>query len=111
MRNVVEPQADFRSPGSSIQKVLDRYFRRRVATLRPFLTPDTRDGIYEAVVNGMGTGFVRRMGTGTGRNKDVKQLRLRGTDTSSVEVVFAPIAREMEILNALFGMIDGIELC
>lgn len=45
-----------------------------------------------------------------GANEDVKQLKLLGADTSSAEVVFAPAERKMETLNALFGLIDGIEL-
>jgi len=98
----------FRTPGSSTQKVLDRFFRRNGLAPEPFLTLDTRDGVYEAVVNGMGVGFVWR--TGTGRNDDVKQLKLLGADTSSAEVVFAPVERKMETLNALFGLVDGIEL-
>ena len=98
----------FRTTGSSTQKVLDRYFRRHDVSPVPFLTLDNRDGVYEAVVNGMGIGFVWR--TGTGRNEDVKQLKLLGADTSSAEVVFAPVERKMETLNALFGLMDGIEL-
>lgn len=98
----------FRTAGSSTQKVLDRYFRRHDVSPVPFLTLDNRDGVYEAVVNGMGVGFVWR--TGTGRNEDVKQLQLLGADTSSAEVVFAPAERKMETLQALFGLIDGIEL-
>ncbi len=98
----------FRTTGSSTQKVLDRYFRRHDVSPEPFLTLDNRDGVYEAVVNDMGIGFVWR--TGTGRNEDVKQLRLLGADTSSAEVVFAPVERKMETLNALFGLMDGIEL-
>ncbi|MBY6144798.1 LysR family transcriptional regulator [Mameliella alba] len=98
----------FRTTGSSTQKVLDRYFRRHEVSPAPFLTLDNRDGVYEAVVNGMGVGFVWR--TGTGRNEDVKQLRLLGADTSSAEVVFAPVERRMETLNALFGLIDGLAL-
>lgn len=98
----------FRTTGSSTQKVLDRYFRRCDVSPVPFLTLDNRDGVYEAVVNGMGIGFVWR--TGTGRNEDVKQLKLLGSDTWSAEVVFAPVERKMETLDALFGLIDGIEL-
>ncbi|WP_394199147.1 LysR substrate-binding domain-containing protein [Litoreibacter albidus] len=98
----------FRTPGSSTQKVLDRFFRRNSVAPEPFLSLDTRDGVYEAVVNGMGVGFVWR--TGTGRNDDVKRLKLLGADTSSAEVVFAPAERKMETLDALFGLVDRIEL-
>lgn len=102
---LLEQRLIFRSAGSSTQKVVDRYFRRHDVVPLPFLTLDTRDGVYEAVVNGMGLGFVWR--TGTGRNEDVTQLALQDGDTSSDEVVFAPQDREMETLTALFGMINA----
>nr|WP_255561621.1 LysR family transcriptional regulator [Pseudohoeflea sp. DP4N28-3] len=98
----------FRTSGSSTQKVLDRYFRRHTVAPSPFLTLDTRDGVYEAVVNGLGIGFVWR--TGTGRNDDVKQLQLLGADTTSTETVFAPVEREMETLNALFRLVETMPL-
>ncbi|WP_323766289.1 hypothetical protein [Marinovum sp.] len=31
-------------------------------------------------------------------------------NTSSAETVFAPVERRMETLNALFGLIDGLDL-
>lgn len=96
----------FRSEGSSTQKVVDRYFRRNDAAPEPFLTLDTRDGVYEAVANGMGVGFVWK--TGTGRNEGVKQIALAGGGTESAEVVFAPKDREMETLTALFNVVDGL---
>ncbi len=102
--DLLEHRLIFRSAGSSTQKVVDRYFRRHDITPQPFLTLDTREGVYEAVVNDMGLGFVWR--TGTGRNEDVTQLTLQDGDTASEEVVFAPRDREMETLTALFGMID-----
>lgn len=95
----------FRSAGSSTQRVVDRYFRLHDAKPQPFLTLDTREGVYEAVVNGMGMGFVWQ--TGTGRNEDVKQLTLLGGNTSSTEAVFAPVDREMETLDAFFGLLKA----
>lgn len=48
----------FRSEGSSTQKVVDRYFRGNDVTPAAYLMLNTRDGVYEAVANGMGVGFV-----------------------------------------------------
>ena len=93
----------FRSAGSSTQRVVDRYFRSQTVVPQPFLILDTREGVYEAVVNGMGVGFVWR--TGTGRNEDVTQLLLTGGDTESTEEVFAPVERDMDTVTALFGML------
>ncbi len=94
----------FRAEGSSTQKVVDRYFRRHDMTPHPFLTLDNRDGVYEAVANGLGVGFVWR--TGTGRNEGVRQMHLRDGDTASEEVVFAPLDRQMETLQAFFSVME-----
>jgi DNA-binding transcriptional LysR family regulator len=96
----------FRSDGSSTQKALDRYFRANGAEPAPFLTLDTRDGVYEAVVNGMGIGFVWK--TGTGRNDDVHRIELNGGSTQSHEVIFAPEDRKMQTIEALFSLADSM---
>lgn len=96
----------FRSEGSSTQKVVDRYFRDHEVAPSAYLTLDTRDGVYEAVANGMGVGFVWK--TGTGRGDDVKQIALTGGSTSSEEVVFAPADREMQTLDAFFGLAESM---
>ena len=96
----------FRSDGSSTQKALDRYFRANGAEPAPFLTIDTRDGVYEAVVNGMGIGFVWK--TGTGRNDDVHRIELNGGSTQSHEVIFAPEDRKMQTIEALFSLADSM---
>lgn len=94
----------FRSEGSSTQKVVDRYFRLRNEKPAPFLTLDTRDGVYEAVLNGMGIGFVWE--TSSRRNESVRQLSLRGGGTDSNEVIFAPADRKMETVEAFFALAD-----
>lgn len=96
----------FRSEGSSTQNVVNRYFRDHGLSPSAYLTLDTRDGVYEAVANGMGVGFVWL--TGTGRGSDVAQLRLTGGATTSEEVVFAPVGRQMQTLDAFFKLVDQI---
>lgn len=95
----------FRSDGSSTQKVVDRYFRDHNVVPSAYLTLDTRDGVYEAVANGMGVGFVWK--TSTGRGDDVQQITLAGGSTSSQEVVFAPADRQMQTLDAFFSLVDA----
>ena len=43
-----------RTKGSSTQRVVDRAFRTAGFEPAPLLTLDTRDAVYEAVVNGLG---------------------------------------------------------
>lgn len=92
----------FRSAGSSTQKVVDRYFRSHGLEPKPFLTLDTRDGVFEAVANGMGIGFVWK--TSTSRAEDVAQIDLAGGVTTSEEVVFAPVDRHTQTLDAFFSI-------
>ncbi len=92
----------FRSEGSSTQRVVDRYFRAQGLEPTPFLTLDTRDGVFEAVANGMGIGFVWK--TSTSRADDVCQIDLSGGATTSDEVIFAPADRKMQTLDAFFSL-------
>lgn len=92
----------FRAAGSSTQQVVDRYFRDQGCAPTAYLTLDTRDGVYEAVANGMGIGFVWK--TSSGRNDDVASISLAGGTTTSAEVVFAPAGRKLQTLDAFFGL-------
>lgn len=92
----------FRSAGSSTQRVVDRFFRSHGIEPRPFLTLDTRDGVFEAVANGMGIGFVWK--TSTSRAEDVCQIELAGGVTTSEEVIFAHVDRKTQTLEAFFSI-------
>jgi DNA-binding transcriptional LysR family regulator len=94
----------FRAEGSSTQKMVDRYFRDHGLSPTAYLTLDTRDGVYEAVANGMGIGFVWQ--TSSGRKDDVVAINLRGGTTTSAEVVFAPRDRDMQTLDAFFNLLS-----
>lgn len=92
----------FRSAGSSTQKVVDRYFGSRGVEPKLFLTLDTRDGVFEAVTNGMGIGFVWK--NSTSRAEDVWQIDLADGVTTSKEVVFAHADRRTQTLDAFFSI-------
>lgn len=107
-KDLLRERLIFRSEGSSTQKVVDRYFKDHKLAPSAYLTLDTRDGVYEAVANGMGTGFVWK--TSTGRGDDVIQIALSGGSTSSEEVVFSPSDRKMQTLDAFFSLVDSVTL-
>ncbi len=107
-RELMTERLIFRAEGSSTQAVVNRYFRDHGLAPSAYLTLDTRDGVYEAVANGMGIGFVWQ--TSTGRGDDVAQLTLCGGTTTSEEVVFAPVERQMQTLDAFFGLVERIAL-
>lgn len=64
----------FRSKGSSTQGVVDRAFRQAGVKPIPSLVLDTREGMYEAVANGLGIGFMWHKGTS--RTDRTRQIRV-----------------------------------
>lgn len=96
----------FRAEGSSTQRMVDRYFRDHGLSPTAYLTLDSRDGVYEAVANGMGVGFVWK--TSSGRKDDVAPVSLSGGTTKSEEVVFAPVDRDLQTLDAFFNLVERV---
>lgn len=96
----------FRADGSSTQKVVNRFFLDQGLSPTAALTLDQRDGVYEAVANGLGVGFVWRIGSR--RDEDVVPISLNGARTTSTNVVFAPVGRELQTLDAFFSLADGV---
>ncbi len=96
----------FRTEGSSTQKMVDRYFRDHGLSPNAYLTLDARDGVYEAVANGMGIGFVWK--TSSGRKDDVSPISLSGGTTTSAEVVFSPADRNLQTLDAFFDLANQV---
>ena len=100
--DLVNERLIFRAEGSSTQKVVDRFFFSQGLAPTPRLTLDTRDAVYEAVANGMGIGFVWRIGFS--RNDNVVPIFLTGARTTSTHVVFALVERELQTLDAFFSL-------
>lgn len=76
----------FRSSGSSTQRLVDSAFRKAGLSPRPRLVLDTRDAVYEAVVNRMGVGFMWRHGTG--RTDAIRRIGVIGIAPPCAESVF-----------------------
>ena len=89
----------FRTRGSSTQRVVDRAFRAAGVEPVPLLTLDTRDAVYEAVVNGLGVGFMWR--NGTGRTDIVRRLTVTEMSREYDEMVFA-LSEEKSVLHDAF---------
>ncbi len=91
----------FRTRGSSTQRVVDRAFHSAGLNPVPLLTLDTRDGVYEAVANGIGVGFMWR--EGTGRTDTIRRIPVREMDRLYDEVVFAPRDGTGKVVEAFFA--------
>ena len=90
----------FRARGSSTQRVVDRMFARTGEVPVPFLTLDARDGLYEAVVNGLGIGFLWRYGTS--RADGVKRLPIDEMKAETDETAFSLAEARGDIVEAFF---------
>ena len=94
----------FRASGSSTQRAVDRMFSRAGLSPKPFLTLDARDGLYEAVANGLGVGFLWQ--GSTGRSDGVTQLRIAEMQSQSIhETVFSLRETSGQIVEAFFGLV------
>ncbi|QPM90595.1 LysR substrate-binding domain-containing protein [Pseudooceanicola algae] len=93
----------FRARGSSTQRAVDRMFSRNGTVPDPFLTLDARDGLYEAVVSGLGVGFLWR--DGTSRGDRVKRLPIVEMGRAEIhETVFALRETKGRVVDAFFDM-------
>lgn len=95
----------FRSRGSSTQRVVDRLFASLPEPPTPFLTLDTRDGLYEAVVNGLGIGFIWKFATS--RTDGVRRLTLADLSKTYDEVAFALDGSSSRVVDAFFRVVTS----
>lgn len=91
----------FRTRGSSTQRVVDRAFHAAGLEPVPLLSLDTRDGVYEAVANGMGVGFMWR--EGTGRTDGIRRIAVPEMNKLYDEVVFMPQDEDGLVAQAFFA--------
>jgi DNA-binding transcriptional LysR family regulator len=99
----------FRASGSSTQRAVERMFARANLTPQPFLTLDARDGLYEAVVNGLGVGFMWR--ASTSRTDGVARLpivEMRGLATH--ETVFSLKETRNPIIEAFYTTAQAFDM-
>ncbi|MBD8892511.1 LysR family transcriptional regulator [Roseibium litorale] len=97
----------FRTKGSSTQRVVDRAFRLAGFEPAPLLTLDTRDAVYEAVVNGLGVGFMWRFGTA--RTDIVHRITVSDMQRQYEEVVFAQADERSLLLDAFFATVEDFK--
>lgn len=107
--DLIQENLVFRSSGSSTQKGVDRYFKKHGLKPNPFMTLDTRDGVFEAVANGMGVGFAWQ--SATARAQDLEILRLAGAGPDSQEVVFSRAEHNLPTLDALYNVLVSEAYC
>lgn len=90
----------YRSRGSSTQRIVDEAFAKEGLTPEPRLVLDTRDGVYEAVANRLGVGFMWRYGTG--RSDSIRRIEVSGIRPPCPESVFRLKESKGSLLDAFF---------
>ncbi|MEM8596248.1 MAG: LysR substrate-binding domain-containing protein [Pseudomonadota bacterium] len=88
----------FRTDKSSTQRVVDAGFRRAGLTPQPTMVLDTRDGVFEAVVNGLGVGFMWEYGSS--RGDGIKRLRVIEFEQGHPEHVFHAVNHATPLVRA-----------
>jgi len=90
----------FRRRGSSTQAVVDAAFREAGLTPQARLVLETRDGVCEAVANGLGVGFMWRHGTG--RTDTLQRITVTGMGPPCPESVFRLSETQDPMVRAFF---------
>lgn len=91
----------FRSRPSSTQIEVDDAFRRAGIVPKPAITLDTRDGVLEAVVHGMGIGFIWE--EASLRTGDVAKLRIDEIQSDSHEYIFCRTDNRDRLVDLFFS--------
>ncbi len=92
----------FRTRGSSTQRVVDRAFRNAGLTPRPAITLDTRDGVFEAVSNRIGIGFMWELGSS--RTDSIVKLAVPDMAAPVAEHVFCLAGTRERLVEMFFSI-------
>lgn len=101
LSDIVQEQMIFRSRGSSSQRAVNKEFNNLGFTPNPSLTLDSREGVIEAVVAGMGIGFVWR--STAEHVKGIQRLAIEEFASPHSETLFALTQNVSETLKAFFA--------
>jgi DNA-binding transcriptional LysR family regulator len=99
-RDLADGRLVFRPRSSSTQRVVDRAFRRAGILPRPALVLDTRDGVVEAVANGLGIGFMWALASS--RTNGLVRLSMTEAPDEMPEHVFALASRRNALVDLFF---------
>jgi DNA-binding transcriptional LysR family regulator len=90
----------FRTKSSSTQRVVDRAFRGMGLTPKPAIVLDTRDGVFEAVANRLGIGFMWEHGSS--RTDRLKKIPVTEIREAMPEHVFCLNSRKDRLVDLFF---------
>lgn len=85
----------FRTPSSSTQRVVNRAFAAASIEPAPMIVLDSRDGVIEAVANGMGIGFIWEHASS--RRDGIVRLNVTDMDEQLPEYVFSLTGKQSQL--------------
>jgi len=97
---LIEHRLVFRTRDSSTQRVVDRAFKKAGYKPKPVIIVDTRDGVFEAVANGLGIGFMWEHGSS--RTDRIVKLRVPEMAAELPEHIFCLAGRKDKLVELFF---------
>jgi len=94
-RQLAEHALIFRAPSSSTQRVVNEAFGRAGIEPEPIVVLDTRDGVIEAVANGIGIGFIWEHASS--RRDGIVRLYVSDMDALLPEYVFSLTGKQSQL--------------
>jgi len=104
LQNLVYEKLIFQKQGSATQRVVDAAFKKLGLSPRPSLILETGSEVYEAVVNGLGIGFMWRHGTS--RKDGARRVPVTEIDRHYEEVVFRRADTTNPIVDMFFSGVN-----
>jgi DNA-binding transcriptional LysR family regulator len=92
----------FRTPSSSTQRVVNRAFAAASIEPEPIIVLNTRDGVIEAVANGMGIGFIWEHASS--RRDGIVRLNVTDMDEQLPEYLFLLKGNRNRLVEGLFQL-------
>ena len=96
----------FRSPGSSTQLQVDTALRAKKLRLTPVVLSDSRDGVLEAVANGLGIGFIWEHSSF--RSDNLRRIAIDELHTQIPEHAFAASNNSNTLVSAFLNICDAM---
>lgn len=96
----------FRTPSSSTQRVVSRAFVAAGVDPEPIIVLDSRDGVIEAVANGMGIGFIWEQASS--RRDGIARLNVTDMDEQLPEYLFLLKGNRDRLVDGLLEMVSEL---
>lgn len=96
----------FRESGSNTQRIVERGFAARGISVTPYLVLESREAVKEAVMSGLGIGFL--FDREVGRDPRCAGIRIRGFENTNTDMLLClKEQRSNQLVDALFSVVGS----